>query len=454
MLKSYLLPHPPLLLEDIGNANDVLKIKKAYTAVADEINRAEYDVVIIISPHNECYEDAFYVDNEKEYFGNMQKFHSQVKVRCDVDVPLANLIVSLATNGASPINATTKVFDRPLCDHGTIIPLTYVHPKKVVTISQSGLSLIDHYRFGKIVREACERLNRKAIFIASGDLSHCCKPNDGEHDYHPAGPRFNRLIRKYIKTGNTEKLLNLPKKIIGEAKECGLKSIITLLGFNDGYKIKGKNLAFEDPYGVGYLVASFKPVKPISSQFALITKRYFQRVVDRRKRDDMYVDLARKNVESYVLKNQPYTQVERYPEPLLEKAACFVSIKKNGSLRGCIGSVVPETNFIADEIIRNSFLAATHDPRFPRVELPELDQLTYSVDILSPLVKVDKLNELNPKKYGILVCTRNKQGVLLPDIGINDVAQQLNIAKDKAKINRHEPVEIFKFTVDRHQSAE
>lgn len=166
-----------------------------------------------------------------------------------------------------------------------------------------------------------------------------------------------------------------------------------------------------------------------------------------------YVELAKKTVEEYIRTGKTPSVPEQIPPDMTEKAGVFVSIKKKGKLRGCIGTFLPATENIYTEIVRNAVAAATQDPRFPPVDISELNELEYSVDILSPPEPVKSLEELDPKKYGIIVVKGWQRGLLLPDIeGVNSVDEQLAIAKLKAGIDPYDTdFEIYKFTVQRYR---
>ncbi|GAB5046643.1 AmmeMemoRadiSam system protein A [Thermodesulfovibrio sp. TK110] len=166
-----------------------------------------------------------------------------------------------------------------------------------------------------------------------------------------------------------------------------------------------------------------------------------------------YVELAKKTVEDYVKTGKIPAIPENIPPDMKRKAGVFVSIKKKGQLRGCIGTFLPATENIYTEIVRNAVASATEDPRFPPVQPQELEDLEYSVDILSPPEPVKSLDELDPKKYGVIVIKGWQKGLLLPDIeGVNTVDEQLRIAKLKAGIDPYDSqVEIYKFKVERYR---
>lgn len=162
-------------------------------------------------------------------------------------------------------------------------------------------------------------------------------------------------------------------------------------------------------------------------------------------------DLARKAIEVYIVSGKEVKLDENeLPEILEEKAGVFVTLKKNGKLRGCMGTFRPVQKNAAYEIISNAMTAAENDPRFPEVDKSELDEIAISVDILSEPEKVDSKNELDPKKYGILVEGGHQSGLLLPDLeGIDDIEKQINVARRKAGLNPDDNIEIYRFSVRR-----
>lgn len=139
------------------------------------------------------------------------------------------------------------------------------------------------------------------------------------------------------------------------------------------------------------------------------------------------------------------------PAELVKPAGVFVSLKKQGRLRGCIGTFLPTKPTAAQEVIRNAVSAATEDPRFSPVNRQELEQLEVSVDILAAPEPVNSLAELDCKRYGVIVRRGNRTGLLLPDLeGVDSVEEQVDIARQKAGIASSEPVELFRFEVTRY----
>ena len=150
---------------------------------------------------------------------------------------------------------------------------------------------------------------------------------------------------------------------------------------------------------------------------------------------DHYVDLAKKTLKRYIERGEIISESEADEEIRKQKAGAFVSLKINGKLRGCIGTIEPCNTNLAKEIISNAISAATRDPRFPPVKQDELEKISYSVDILDPPEKVADFSMLNQNEYGVIVKSGYRTGVLLPAIeGVDNVEQQVLIALNKAGI--------------------
>lgn len=165
------------------------------------------------------------------------------------------------------------------------------------------------------------------------------------------------------------------------------------------------------------------------------------------------VSLARETIEGYLLRRQLPEPTPTTPE-MAQPAGVFVSLKKQGQLRGCIGTFEPACACVAEEIVANALAAAFRDPRFPPVSAEELPFITYSVDILTPPQPVADPGSLDPKKHGLIVEAGWRRGLLLPDIeGVDTVEQQKHICCLKAGIAPHEPMRFYCFEVRRYTEA-
>lgn len=162
------------------------------------------------------------------------------------------------------------------------------------------------------------------------------------------------------------------------------------------------------------------------------------------------VSLAIQSVKHHLETGRPLPCPDPLPEEMREQAGAFVSIKKNGLLRGCIGTISPKYSNLANEVIQNAIKAANEDPRFPAIEKRELDQLTFSVDVLTPPEKFEDLTSHDIKRYGLIVRHGDRRGLLLPDLEtITTPDQQLKICLKKGGIENSESYELYRFEVKR-----
>ena len=162
------------------------------------------------------------------------------------------------------------------------------------------------------------------------------------------------------------------------------------------------------------------------------------------------VALAAQAIETYVRSSRMIALPEPIPEIMRSPAAAFVSIKKHGRLRGCIGTIRPSAPSLAEEIIANAVKAATADPRFPAIVEEELNVLSVSVDVLTQPEPCEP-HDLDPSVYGVIVESGWKRGLLLPDLeGVSSREDQLSIAKQKAGIGQDQEIRVYRFTVERH----
>lgn len=164
------------------------------------------------------------------------------------------------------------------------------------------------------------------------------------------------------------------------------------------------------------------------------------------------VQLAKKAVELYVREGKILeVREDEIPPELKERAGVFICLKIDGTLRGCIGTFQPAESDMAHETVRNAISAATCDPRFTCVRAEELDVIEYTVDVLTPPEPVKERNELDPRRYGVIVQSGARRGLLLPDLeGVDTVDFQVSIAMQKAGIPQGAPVKLFKFEVKRY----
>ena len=163
------------------------------------------------------------------------------------------------------------------------------------------------------------------------------------------------------------------------------------------------------------------------------------------------VKLARRAIIHYVRERSTIAPPEELTPEMEQKAGTFVSLHKHGALRGCIGTFKPVSADVAHEVIQNAISAATRDPRFPPVQPGELDDLEISVDVLSPPEQIESVDQLDPKRYGVIVESGWRRGLLLPDLeGVDTAEYQVEIARRKAGVGARAPVQLYRFKVQRY----
>ena len=460
IIKVYTLPHPPLAVPAVGRGKESKGIPdtlKALNAVAVEIAEIAPETIIYITPHGTLYSDYFHISPGNSAQGNLGRFGApEIEFNVAYDEELVDEISTIAERSGIPAG-TQGERDESL-DHGVTVPMWFINNKytdyKAIRISQSGLSSSEHYMLGQIIAMAVESTGRRTVVIASSDLSHKLQ-QDAPYGYAPEGPEFDKLVTEALVKGDFLSLLKIPESLKERAGECGYNSLIMLAGIFDEYEVNTDLLSYEGPFGVGYAVASFshgakKGYRKILEQYIDYT---IMELEAKRKAEDKYQELARRSLEHIIRTGNKLSDTNGIPDEMkAQKAGVFVSIHKSGKLRGCIGTISPSTDCIENEIIQNAISAGLSDTRFNPVSADELPYLVYKVDVLSEAEPISGQEFLDVKRYGVIVTSGNKRGLLLPNLdGIDSVEKQINIAKQKASIGPNEEIKLERFEVTRHE---
>ena len=458
ILAGFMVPHPPLIIPAVGKGGEqeIEKTAEAYRQVAREIAALKPETIIVTSPHALMYADYFHISPGTRAQGSFADFRAgYVRLEETYDAELADLVSELAAAADFPAGTLGERESR--LDHGTMVPLWFIEQEytdfKLVRIGLSGLPLSDHYRFGQIIQEAVRESGRRVVFVASGDLSHKLK-DSGPYGFAPEGPLYDARIMDAAGRAAFGEMLAFEETFCEKAAECGHRSFVIMAGAFDGEAIEAKVLSHEDVTGVGYGIATFYPKGPDESRHFLGTYLEDQKkaLEEKRERADAYVKLARASLESWIKKRRKIGIPDGLPEEMLStRAGAFVSIHKHGKLRGCIGTIVPTTPSVAQEIINNAISASTRDPRFSPITEDELPWLDISVDVLGEAEDIDSPDELDVKRYGVIVSCGKRSGLLLPDLdGVDSVEEQIQIALQKGGISTREPYRLQRFEVVRH----
>lgn len=441
ILSGYILPHPPIIVPGIGRGREreAASTIEAMKRAASEIGKARPDTIILSTPHAPSFRDYVYILDSSVLEGDFEAFGSpEVEFSFQNNADLAGAIAGRAALRGIDAGGLDEAQKRRYgissrLDHGALVPLCFIAKEledfRLVCISTPFLSFRDIYSFGKCIQEAVAESGENVVYIASGDLSHRLT-KDAPAGYNPKGREYDEALVEKVRRTDVKGLLETDLNLLEKAGECGTRSVIMMFGALDGMKLIPEIYSYEGPFGVGYLIAR----------------------VGTEACESDYVRLARETLETYIREGNKINVPPWVPgEFRMKRAGVFVSLKKDGMLRGCIGTIGPVRVNLAEEIINNAISAGTQDPRFPAVKASELKDLVYSVDVLGAPEKIDSLEELDVKRYGVIVTSGFRRGLLLPDLeGVDTPQQQVEIALQKAGIRRPESFDMERFEVIRY----
>ena len=307
------------------------------------------------------------------------------------------------------------VAPRPL-DHGAMVPLSFLWeagwrgPTAILALPWEGEGAA---QIGRILAD----LPGRTAVIASGDMSHRLKPG-APAGYHPQARDFDHAFVAGLRRGDWPAALAAQPR--AHAAEDVIDATTVAMASVPGPR-QSEVLSYEGPWGVGYSQAIlWDPSPPLYA-------------------------IARMAVTAH-LGGQPYTPPEGGPGP----AGVFVTLHRHGDLRGCIGHIEPIRARLYPELAEVAVLSATQDPRFPPVRAEELPELDWEVSVLSRPEPIPGPEQLDPRRYGVIVSAGRRRGVLLPDLeGVDTVEPQLSITRRKAGISAYEPVSLERFEVTR-----
>jgi AmmeMemoRadiSam system protein B/AmmeMemoRadiSam system protein A len=306
--------------------------------------------------------------------------------------------------------------------------LQYFKPEvKIVPIVLASASAGVLKEIGREIAGAVNRLRRSVVILASSDMTH--------YESQVAAEEKDRQAIGAILEMDDDELLErvtgLSISMCGYAPVMAMMAAARELGARTAELVKYQtsgDISGDYNRVVGYagIILKGEGVSPLA-------------------------DLAKKAVESYIREGKNYKPGALTPE-MAEKAGVFVCLKQAGQLRGCIGTFEPSWDNVAQETVENAISSATRDPRFPAVTPEELEGLTYSVDVLGRPEPVAGIDQLDAKRYGVIVAADPRRGLLLPDLeGVDSPRQQIAICRQKAGIGPDEPVKLYRFEVQRYE---
>lgn len=255
-------PHPPLIIPTIGKPEDLKLVPnttKSMEKISEIFHNSGAETLILISPHGPMQFDQFTINQSPSFEGNLQNFgdyETEFIYRNDRE------LIKIIENNCKKERIPIRLVDILELDHGSLVPLYFLsnkskHDFKLIHLAFSFLDFKTHFNFGKIIQSVIKDNPKKIGIIASGDLSHRSTKN-APGGYSPEGKKFDEKLIKLIEKKDVEGILNLDLDFVEAAGECGLRSILILLGTLDDFDWKPEILSYEAPFGVGYMTANFK----------------------------------------------------------------------------------------------------------------------------------------------------------------------------------------------------
>jgi AmmeMemoRadiSam system protein B/AmmeMemoRadiSam system protein A len=299
---------------------------------------------------------------------------------------------------------------------------------KLVPIVLAHTSGTAYKEIGRDIAQVIKESGKEVIIIASSDMTH--------YESQDSAQRKDSKAIEAILDLDEDRLLSR----IGELNisMCGYAPVVALISAARGLGASKAELI------------KYQTSGDVTGDFSSVVG--YVGIIIKAAAVSPPVKLARQAIESFVKEGKVVSPPEDPPLEMQGQAGVFVSLHRFGQLRGCIGTFEPTKENIAREIIFNAISSATRDPRFPPVTPGELESLDYSVDILTRPEPAAEKDQLNPKKYGVIVEYGSKKGLLLPDLeGVDSIDQQIDICRRKAGIMPGEPVKLSRFTVKRYR---
>ena len=453
---AYITPHPPIIIPEIGRGEEkkIASTSKALKIISKEVKQIEPETIIIITPHAKMHRGAVTINTAPLIKGTMAQFGCpDLRFSAKNDERIVKEIIKKCKKTGFPYAAVDMNLD-----HGSFVPLYFISSEfsnfSLVHINYGIMLSAMLEEFGSILSDIIEEKKCKSVFIASGDLSHRLL-STGPYGFVPEGPKFDKEFVRIIEKGSLSEFADIPPLLTERAGECGLNSFLILSGLLSCYKHSQELLSYEGPFGVGYGVARFKVEsirQPEDEDLDVVFKGKKKKfILPDSQTKDPYINLARRSI-IYYLKHNKFLKSKNTEGIQSGKAGVFVCLKKKGELRGCIGTILPTKSRISEEIIKNAVSAALNDPRFPSVDLSEMSEIICSVDILAEPEEIKSISDLDVKRFGVIVSTGSRTGLLLPNLeGIDSAGMQVAIALQKGGISPEEPYRMDRFEVIRHE---
>lgn len=255
-----LVPHPPLLIPEVGknNLSSLQKTLTAYEHLEQALYAKKPDVLLIFGKFGDLSEQAFTINqqpNLKVQFKNFGDLLTNLNFQTELALGY-KIKESLETSLPIILTAQTDL------DYRVGVPLyalsKHLPQIKIVNISYSNLANNLHVYFGEKIKDIVNNYGKRVAVIASCDLSPKLS-HDSPAGFVPEGQEFDQLILRHLASKNFDAILHLDQELIKKAEaEAAYKNILLLLSIIKNMNYTPEQLSYEAPFGIGYLVENFK----------------------------------------------------------------------------------------------------------------------------------------------------------------------------------------------------
>jgi len=473
-IMGFVFPHPPVVVPSVGKGREreAAATLDALKSAARELAAFAPETIVLLSPHAPVFSDYVFAYDGDPLVGSFAGFGAaEDRYRYDADAEFRSALLDEMHSGGISGGSLGSSEMRRLgiesgLDHGALVPLHFISEEasgfRLVVLASAALDPHTLYRLGGMIRSVAGRLGRRVAIVASGDMSHKVS-RESPYGESPSGAVFDRAVADAFRGGDPfATIIGIDAETRERAAECGWRSIVAMAGAFDRLRVESRLHGYEAPFGIGYCVASIRvPPGDGEAPSALDAARSRRESAGG---EDLRVRVAERALAACVefgavLPDDRLDEICESDEDralLAElrssRAGVFVSLKKFGDLRGCIGTTAPTTSSVVAESVQNAVSASTQDPRFDPVRPEELAWLDVSVDVLEKPEPAPSRADLDPSVWGVIVTARGRRGLLLPDLeGVDTVEAQLSIACRKAGIDPREPYSIERFRVTRYR---
>lgn len=438
------LPHGTSLLPVEGPLDpEATPLHAACRDLAQRLVAARPDLIVVIDPHGPTFTQAMGLCCAPVLRGDLAAAgRPDMALELPTDLQLAQILLGLSKEAGVPLTVPDRYVRQPL-SHGVLVPWQFLTaaglgPVAVTVVHPSGQSLARHFEFGQIIGYAAQRTGRRVAILASAELSH-------RHDEIPEAAAFDQQVVEAFDGHHWVALVGQAPAALAAAEACGMGALAMLAGVFRPEAIAACPSTYAVTAGVGRLVGE------------LAITRHPEPVDDAQRpaRDvATLAELALEAIYCHTAKQEFVRATGKLAETWgRRQAGVFVTLYRDGKIRNSLGAAFPLQANVCDEVVRTAVAVAFQDPAHPPIDAKELPRITLTVQVVLPPEPVARIEEVDPRLYGLIAYTGYRMGVLLPRVdGVETAEDQVRQVMAKAGVGAGEPLWLLRFPVERSNS--